>query len=102
MSKQKSIRKNTGSSRSCCTFEYNSPLGMITVASDGDYITGLWFNGQRHFGNVLPENTEEKALPIFEDALRWLDIYFSGKNPIFCRRFATIQRRSENPCAISC
>lgn len=83
MNKRKKGSKNTGSSRSCCTFEYNSPLGMITVASDGDYITGLWFNGQRHFGNALPENTEEKALPIFEDASRWLDIYFSGEEPDF-------------------
>lgn len=83
MNKRKKDSKNTGSSRSCCTFEYNSPLGMITVASDGDYITGLWFNGQRYFGNVLPEKTEEKALPIFEDASRWLDIYFSGEEPDF-------------------
>ena len=27
------------------TAEYASPLGMITLACDGEAITGLWFNG---------------------------------------------------------
>lgn len=65
------------------TYEYNSPLGTITLACDGKYITGLWFNGQRHFGNILPRETEEKDMPLFRDAKRWLDIYFSGREPDF-------------------
>lgn len=65
------------------TYEYNSPLGTITLACDGNYITGLWFNGQRHFGNILPRETEEKDMPLFRDAKRWLDIYFSGREPDF-------------------
>lgn len=65
------------------TYEYLSPLGTITLASDGETIIGLWFNGQRHFGNVLPQKTETKELPLFADAKRWLDIYFSGKEPDF-------------------
>ncbi len=63
------------------TYEYNSPLGTITLACDGKYITGLWFNEQRHFGNILPRETEEKDMPLFRDAKRWLDIYFSGREP---------------------
>ncbi len=65
------------------THEYPSPLGAITLASDGDCIIGLWFNGQRHFGNILPKQTEKKELPIFRKAERWLDTYFSGKEPDF-------------------
>ncbi len=65
------------------THEYPSPLGSITLASDGDCIIGLWFNGQRHFGNILPKQTERKELPIFRKAERWLDTYFSGKEPDF-------------------
>ena len=37
------------------TTEYASPLGPITLACDGEAIIGLWFNGQRYFGNILPE-----------------------------------------------
>lgn len=66
-----------------CTTEYKSPLGTITLACDGDHIIGLWFNGQKHFGNVLPKETQKKELPLFQDARRWLDIYFSGSNPNF-------------------
>ena len=32
---------------------YNSPLGGITLASDGEALTGLWFDGQKFFGDTL-------------------------------------------------
>ena len=64
------------------TTEYASPLGPITLACDGEAIIGLWFNGQRYFGNILPEQTE-KEHPLFADAKRWLDVYFSGREPDF-------------------
>ena len=65
------------------TTEYASPLGPITLACDGEAIIGLWFNGQRYFGNILPEQTEKKERPLFADAKRWLDMYFSGREPDF-------------------
>lgn len=65
------------------TYRYRSPLGGITLASDGTALTGLWFNGQKYFGDTLSEQCEEKPLPIFEQAIHWLDIYFSGKAPDF-------------------
>lgn len=43
------------------TTEYASPLGPITLACDGEAIIGLWFNGQRYFGNILPEQTEKRT-----------------------------------------
>ena len=65
------------------TAEYPSPLGTITLACDGTDIIGLWFNGQKHFGNILPKQTEQKELALFQDAKRWLGIYFSGREPDF-------------------
>ncbi len=65
------------------THHYKSPLGGITLSSNGAELTGLWFDGQKHFGSTLPKNYEEKNLPIFEQTVRWLDIYFSGKAPDF-------------------
>lgn len=63
--------------------KYMSPLGGIMMASNGEAITGLWFEGQKYFGDTLPEQYEEKKLPVFEEAKRWLDIYFQGKEPEF-------------------
>lgn len=63
--------------------KYDSSLGGITIASNGEAITGLWFEGQKYFGDTLPEQYEEKKLPVFEEAKRWLDIYFQGKEPDF-------------------
>ena len=65
------------------THAYLSPLGGITLASDGEALTGLWFDGQKHFGSTLEESHTEKRLPVFEQADRWLDTYFSGKAPDF-------------------
>ena len=62
---------------------YHSPLGGITLGSNGTQLTGLWFDGQKYFGDTLPERCEEKNLPVFEKARRWLDIYFGGKAPDF-------------------
>ena len=65
------------------THHYDSPLGGITLASDGNALTGLWFDGQKYFGDTLLEMHEQKELPVFEQTGKWLDIYFSGKEPDF-------------------
>lgn len=63
--------------------KYSSPLGGITLASNGKELTGLWFDGQKYFADNLPNEHEEKDLPIFAKTKKWLDIYFSGKAPDF-------------------
>jgi len=62
---------------------YKSPLGGITLASDGTALVGLWFDEQRFFASTLSRDQEEKALPVFEQVVRWLDLYFSGRDPGF-------------------
>ena len=62
---------------------YSSPLGGILIASDGFALTGLWFEGQKHFADNLEDEHEEKNLPVFEQTAKWLDVYFSGKEPDF-------------------
>ncbi|MDE5939313.1 MAG: methylated-DNA--[protein]-cysteine S-methyltransferase [Lachnospiraceae bacterium] len=62
---------------------YNSPLGRIMLAADGQALTGLWFEGQKYFADKLDRNHEEKNLPVFEQTEQWLAIYFSGKEPDF-------------------
>ena len=62
---------------------YDSPLGGITIASDGKAITGLWFDGQKYFADTLDKDFEEKELPVFDQTDQWLNIYFSGNAPGF-------------------
>ena len=62
---------------------YDSPLGGITMASDGKALTGLWFDGQKYFADSLDINFEEKELPVFKQTDQWLNIYFSGRAPGF-------------------
>ena len=34
------------------TTTYASPVGELTLASDGTALTGLWLEGQKHFGEI--------------------------------------------------
>lgn len=72
---------------------YNSPLGGITLACDEEGLTGLWFDGQKYFGDGIPkggakkeqgaEEKEGKRSPVLEQTVKWLDLYFSGRKPDF-------------------
>ncbi len=66
---------------------YQSPIGGITMASNGDALTGLWFDGQKYFAAGLQQNAITKNLLIFTETKRWLDIYFSGTMPHFTPPF---------------
>lgn len=63
---------------------YDSPLGGITLVSDGNALTGLFFDGQKHFGSTFgPSASLSAKPPVFDETRRWLDLYFSGREPDF-------------------
>ena len=62
---------------------YTTPAAFdnLLLTSDGEVLTGAHFVKS---GNaVKPSN----ALPVFKDVSRWLDIYFSGREPDFTPDF---------------
>ncbi len=62
--------------------QYASPVGSITLASDGKNLSGLWIEGQKYFGDTITENMDKKDnLSIFSMTKKWLDNYFAGKKP---------------------
>lgn len=65
------------------TTQYQSPVGKILLACDDIGLTGLWFEGEKFYALGLAPEHEERNTPIFEETKRWLDIYFSGKEPDF-------------------
>ena len=65
------------------TYNYKSPLGDILLASDGISLNGLWFKEQKYYAYSLDKNYEFKSLPIFDETIKWLDIYFRGLVPDF-------------------
>lgn len=70
------------------TNTYHSPLGEITMAASGEGLEGLWFDGQKYFGSTLSQEREIRELPVFDETKRWLDLYFSGRNPDFTPRLS--------------
>lgn len=64
------------------TTTHPSPLGLLTLASDGANLAGLWLAGQKYHGDTIPGAMDEKnGLPVFDAAKRWLDRYFAGQKP---------------------
>ena len=63
---------------------YESPLGAMTMAGDGEHLTGLWFDGQKYDRSTIDGNAEFKPhLPVFTQTAQWLDTYFEGTDPGF-------------------
>jgi methylated-DNA-[protein]-cysteine S-methyltransferase len=64
------------------TTTYPSPIGLLTLASDGVNLTGLWIEGQKYFGSgIVGAITGDAELPVFDKTRDWLDRYFAGGRP---------------------
>lgn len=57
---------------------YESPLGIMIMEADDIGITGLWFEGQKHFAEEMIKDAEYRELDVFRQAKEWLDEYFKG------------------------
>ncbi len=68
------------------TYKTPNEFDDMVMNSDGKYLTGLWFIGSKD-DSKHTTNCEEKNLPIFKETSKWLDIYFSGKNPDFTPKY---------------
>lgn len=66
-----------------CISHYQSPIGNILLAADDVGLTGLWFEGQKYFALYLDKEHVKKDLPVLTQAKKWLDVYFSGREPDF-------------------
>lgn len=61
---------------------YVNEITKLVLESDGENLTGLWFDGSQD-GSKHSDTAMQKDLPIFAQTKKWLDSYFSGKNPDF-------------------
>ncbi len=65
---------------------FKSPIGILTIVSDGESLIGLWIAGQKYFlGKVERRLTEKADLEIFKQTKIWLQDYFNGLNPSLCK-----------------
>lgn len=62
--------------------DYHSPIGVITLGSDGVSLVGCWMNGQKYFADTVKEEMCRKDdLAVFQKTKVWLDRYFKGERP---------------------
>ncbi|MBQ7457903.1 MAG: methylated-DNA--[Bacteroidales bacterium] len=77
------------------TFLYDSPMGDLTLVSDGISLTELRFSGRGASELRSDGRTKDREicggnsmLSVFADTCRWLDIYFAGRDPGFLPQLA--------------
>lgn len=66
--------------------KYESPLGTLTLESDGEYLTGLNFDRKNGAGidiKIQMNNIKNNYSEIFDGTKSWLDVYFTGASPDF-------------------
>lgn len=65
---------------------YQSPLGGMTMSSNGEALTGLWFDCSQQNSSFSQGVKREKInnfSKVFDEAEEWLNIYFTGRAPDF-------------------
>lgn len=69
-------------------YVYETPgnFSNMIMNSDGEYLTGLWFENSRDSSKHIID-CEEKNLEVFTETKKWLDTYFSGKKPNFTPKY---------------
>lgn len=69
-------------------YMYQTPgeFSNMLMNSDGEYLTGLWFEDSRDSSKHIID-CKEKYLEIFRETSKWLDIYFSGAIPNFTPKY---------------
>ena len=58
--------------------KYHSSYCSLIMVSDGEYLTGLYFDQYYDYHNL-----NEAYIDVFEDTKKWLDCYFEGNIPPF-------------------
>ena len=58
---------------------YDSPIGLMTLESDGEALTGAWMGAEKTNGGDMPYQAE-RNLPVFHQTAQWLDGYFGGED----------------------
>lgn len=61
---------------------YQSPLGILLLTSSDGGLTGIHFENDKYPVEDI-DSYKEKNNVIFDETKRWLDVYFSGKEPCF-------------------
>lgn len=61
--------------------KYASPVGELTLLSDGAKLTDLLFEKEKYYSGKGAGLTEKDDLQVFSDVKSWLDRYFAGERP---------------------
>ncbi len=62
---------------------YVSPVGTYLMAGDDIGVCGLFTDREENYTRILQSGYRETETPELKQCRKWLDIYFSGKEPDF-------------------
>ena len=60
---------------------YKSPVGILTLISDGKHLTHLIFESEKYYQNIKESTKTNDSIDVFLKTKIWLDKYFNGQKP---------------------
>lgn len=66
---------------------FSSPVGQITIASNGSAVTHLHIEGDRYFTAIPKDWSQDKKHAVLQKAQKELEEYFAGKRKKFSTQF---------------
>ncbi|UXV35420.1 methylated-DNA--[protein]-cysteine S-methyltransferase [Staphylococcus sp. IVB6181] len=61
--------------------DYPSTIGLLTLMSEDDVLTGVYYPGQINKDNPHYEKVQINEVPVLQKTSLWFDAYFKGENP---------------------
>ncbi|MDK7928028.1 MAG: methylated-DNA--[protein]-cysteine S-methyltransferase [Staphylococcus simulans] len=61
--------------------DYQSPIGTLTLVSEDDVLTGIYYEGQINKEDPNIDKVALTSVPVFNQVSDWLDRYFKEENP---------------------
>ncbi len=74
-----------------------TPLGTVIASSDGQSLTGLWFEGQKYECAFVEDPVWDDSLPLWKNVKQALEDYFQGVGDVTSCRADCICRRDSLP-----
>lgn len=68
--------------------DFSTPLGDITLASNGETLSGLWFKDQKYYKRTVGNDFAVKNIALFNEVIDFITKYSNGEKVVFNGKIA--------------
>lgn len=69
-------------------YDFSTPIGDITLASNGEALSGLWFKDQKYYKRTVGNDFVIKNIAVFDEVIDFITKYSNGERVVFNGKIA--------------